>query len=537
MGGRFLGVAAFCLALCVPARAVERPPQFVVMAFDNCTELERWKELSEFAAEMNRSGDPVHFTFFVSGINFLADDKAGLYQPPNRRRGASQIGFGGTPEDVAQRVAYINDLYRNGHEIASHAVGHFDGRGWSAADWTQEFSSFRELLTNVAANNGLDSAVKFAFPPSEVIGFRAPYLDTSPGLYVALKDNAFRYDTSGDNFPENWPEKIGDLWRFNLVQLKLADSGRRALSMDYNFLAAQSGGVVDRARRDAFREEMLQTYLAYFRSNYAGDRAPLNIGHHFFDYQDGAYREALETFARMVCGLPEVRCATYAELADFMDRLDVPTLEAYRNGDFTHAAAPALNVALNLGTSETAARAPDNESPRIQASGSPSIASQVHDFRPRAPRFGELQARRSAPSEVAETGEPESDSIQADPALPRRRHLTRLPVEQAALTAAYGESIQADPALPRRRHLTRLPVEQAALTGADGESIQADPVPPRRRHLTRLPPEQGALAGAEGESIQADPALPRRRHLTRLPAVHASAAGLRVKAGSEFQSQ
>ncbi|MGA8614698.1 MAG: hypothetical protein WB760_24110 [Xanthobacteraceae bacterium] len=345
MGGKFLGVAAFCLALCAPSRAVERPPQFVVMAFDNCTELERWKELSEFAADMNRSGEPLHFTFFVSGINFIADDKADLYQPPNARRGASQIGFGGSAEDVAQRVAYINDLYRNGHEIASHAVGHFDGSRWSAAEWAQEFDSFRSVLANVAANNGLDSTVKFAFPLSEVIGFRAPYLATSPGLYTALKDDGFRYDTSGQNFPENWPEKIGDLWRFNLVQLKLADSGRRALSMDYNFFAAQSHTVVEPQRRDAFRDEMLQTYLDYFRSNYAGNRAPLNIGHHFFDYQDGAYREALKTFARMVCGLPEVRCATYAALADFMDGLDVPTLEAYRNGDFPRAAAPALNVA------------------------------------------------------------------------------------------------------------------------------------------------------------------------------------------------
>jgi len=345
MGGKFVIGVALCLALCAPARAVERPPQFVVMAFDNCTELERWKELSEFAADMNRNGEPLRFTFFVSGINFIADDKADLYQPPNGRRGASQIGFGGTAEDVAQRVAYINDLYRNGHEIASHAVGHFDGSRWSAAEWAQEFDSFRSVLANVAANNGLDGTVKFAFPLSEVIGFRAPYLATSPGLYTALKDGGFRYDTSGQNFPENWPEKIGDLWRFNLVQLKLADSGRRALSMDYNFFAAQSHTVVEPQRRDAFRDEMLQTYLDYFRSNYAGNRAPLNIGHHFFDYQDGAYREALKTFARMVCGLPEVRCTTYAELADFMDRLDAPTLEAYRDGDFTHAAAPALNVA------------------------------------------------------------------------------------------------------------------------------------------------------------------------------------------------
>ena len=345
MGGKLVAGVALCLALCAPARAVERPPQFVVMAFDNCTELERWKELSEFAAEMNRSGEPLHFTFFVSGINFLADDKAGLYQPPDRRRGASQIGFGGTAEEVTQRVAYINDLYRNGHEIASHAVGHFNGSRWSAQEWAQEFVSFRELLTNVGTNNGLDGTVKFAFSPSEVIGFRAPYLSTSPGLYTALKDDGFRYDTSGESFPEKWPEKIGDLWRFNLVELKLADSGRRALSMDYNFFAAQSHTVVEPQRRDAFREEMLQTYLDYFRSNYAGDRAPLNIGHHFFDYQDGAYREALKTFARMVCGLPEVRCATYAELADFMDHLDAPTLEAYRNGDFPHAAAPALGVA------------------------------------------------------------------------------------------------------------------------------------------------------------------------------------------------
>ena len=52
---------------------VERPPQFVMLAFDNCTELERWQDLSDFAAEMNRDGDRLHFTFFVSGINFIAD--------------------------------------------------------------------------------------------------------------------------------------------------------------------------------------------------------------------------------------------------------------------------------------------------------------------------------------------------------------------------------------------------------------------------------------------------------------------------------
>jgi peptidoglycan/xylan/chitin deacetylase (PgdA/CDA1 family) len=432
MGGKFLGVAAFCLALCAPARAVERPPQFIVMAFDNCTELERWKELSEFAAEMNAGGKPLHFTFFVSGINFIADDKAGLYQPPNRRRGASQIGFGGTAEEVARRVAYINDLYRNGHEIASHAVGHFDGRGWSAAEWAQEFSSFRDVLTNVAVNNGLDSAVKFAFPPSEVIGFRAPYLATSSGLYTVLKDDGFRYDTSGNSAPGDWPNKIGDLWRFNLVELRLADSGRHALSMDFNFFAAQSRGVVEPARRDGFREEMLQTYLAYFQSNYAGNRAPLNIGHHFFDYQDGAYREALETFARTVCGLPEVRCATYAELADFLDRLDAPTLEAYRNGDFPHMGEPAVSIAASEPAGMSAKSLPGRHdvthpAPSLAAS-EPQPASAPARLLP-----SHRDLTRPAPTLVAsELGDARAKS------LPAHRHLARFPGNGPTVTGHFA---------------------------------------------------------------------------------------------------
>ena len=94
------------------APAVERPPQFVAIAFDNCTEIERWQDWTDFAAEMNRDGERLRFTFFVSGINFLANAKKHLYQGPNQTRGASRINFGGTPDDVRKRVAFINALHR-----------------------------------------------------------------------------------------------------------------------------------------------------------------------------------------------------------------------------------------------------------------------------------------------------------------------------------------------------------------------------------------------------------------------------------------
>jgi peptidoglycan/xylan/chitin deacetylase (PgdA/CDA1 family) len=332
-------------AVVAPARAgVDRPPQFIVMAFDNCTELERWQELTDFAAEMNKDGDRLHFTFFISGINFIADTSRKVYEGPRQPRGASRINFGGSPEQVGRRVDYVNGLQHSGHEIASHAVGHFNGGGWSAGDWDKEFRSFHDILRNVGPNNGL-AETKLAFPLSEVVGFRAPYLAKSPGLYPVLKSNGFRYDTSGVATADAWPERIDGVWRFNLAMLRIAGSGRGTLSMDYNFFVAHTGAANDPRRYGLARQQTLQTYLNYFKTNYAGNRAPLHIGHHFSGYQGGAYNEALKSFARTVCGLPEVRCVTYARLADFMDAQSAETLAAYRKGDFARAGTPVLNVA------------------------------------------------------------------------------------------------------------------------------------------------------------------------------------------------
>ncbi len=335
------------LAHAAPAHArVDRPPQFVVVAFDNCTELERWQELADFAAELNQDGDHIHFTFFVSGINFLADSHRGLYEGPHQRRGYSRISFGGSAEEVRRRVDYVNDLYRNGHEIASHAVGHFNGAAWSAGDWQKEFRAFGDVIDNVGPNNGLTDS-RLLFKSTDIVGFRAPYLAKSAGLAGALKANGFRYDTSGVAHADAWPEKLDGLWRFNLAMLRIQSSGRATLSMDYNFFVAHSRAANDPRRYALAREEMLRTYLQYFKTSYSGNRAPLHIGHHFMNYQGGAYNEALKSFARAVCGLPEVRCVTYARLADFMERQPAETLAAYRRGDFARAASPALNVAGN----------------------------------------------------------------------------------------------------------------------------------------------------------------------------------------------
>jgi hypothetical protein len=333
------------VALLLPSRVVagvDRPPQYVLMAFDNCTELDRWQELSDFSSRMNKNADIVHFTFFISGINFVADSYRNVYQGPHQRRGASNINFGGSQQDVLSRIRFVNDLRARGHEIASHAVGHFSGKSWSVADWGKEFDEFGEVLNNVGPNNRLGAEAALKFSAGDIVGFRAPYLDRSPGLYTVLKERGFRYDTSGSGSINTWPEKTGGIWRFNLAALKLEGTREMPLSMDYNVFMVQTRATHGPLNDEVVRGQTLRAYLNYFRTNYLGGRAPLHIGHHFFNYQNGAYNSALKSFAGAVCGLPEVKCVTYTALADFLDGQSLETLSAFRRGDFPRA--PASNL-------------------------------------------------------------------------------------------------------------------------------------------------------------------------------------------------
>lgn len=353
--------------------AAERPAQFVLLAFDNCQENQTWKQVSEFLDEMNAvQKDRLRFTFFLSAVGLVASDKRTVYIDPLGRRGKSNIDFGGDDLTVLQRIAWINKLHDSGNEIASHAVGHFDGKAWSVDQWRHEFQQYNYILNNLIEIHGWTGEKarrgQLHFAPKDLKGFRAPYLGGGANLNQVLMENGYQYDTSDSSQgwePTTWPRKYPraanpqGLWNFGLSFInipltglseaeRLAGQPRRSkttkiVSMDYNFCYRQTGGCpnkdpyADQAESDA--REMLAGYLRSFVANYNGNRAPLNIGHHFELYRGGAYNRALLKFARTVCGLPEVRCATYQELTDFMNRAGSQRDE-FQAGRF--AKAPAL---------------------------------------------------------------------------------------------------------------------------------------------------------------------------------------------------
>jgi hypothetical protein len=73
----------------------------------------------------------------------LTEENGFLYTSPDGRAGFSLIGFSRSSQDIAFRVSEIKQAYDEGHEIGSHAVGHFNGVYWNEESWHKEFYSFR----------------------------------------------------------------------------------------------------------------------------------------------------------------------------------------------------------------------------------------------------------------------------------------------------------------------------------------------------------------------------------------------------------
>lgn len=319
--------------------AAKIPPkaQFVLFSFDGSRTLPVIQYALDFASDMRARGKPLHFTFYVNAAHFLNDEAAA------RLGVRTQVYYGGTPDMVEKRIALFKRALSEGHEMASHAVGHDDGSYWSEARWAEEFDRFAGIMRQAEALNTdgrapaiyrdeqdgrarPESRPAQTFAPSTFAGFRAPELGMSAELYPALAKAGFRYDSSGVGLPDVWPQKNAyGTWLIPLPTLSFGPARQPVLSMDYSIWMHQSGARDVAKRGDelwsAYFHETMDAYRRYFRSNYEGNRAPVMIANHLYtDWNDEVYWEALKELAEEVCGLPDVACASYRELVDHMDK-------------------------------------------------------------------------------------------------------------------------------------------------------------------------------------------------------------------------
>lgn len=356
------------------SKQIERPPQYVVFAFDGSYTNSVWQYSRDFTKRQKSYGVDTRFTFFINPVYLLTPYSKDIYKAPGGKKG-SAIGWGDNNYDVSIRVDQMNDAYLEGHEIASHAIGHWDGSGWSQADWDSEFTQFNYILDNMFTLNKMrpsEKQSKGLLFRKDIIGFRAPQLGVSTGLWPILAKFDIQYDTSKVAKIDYWPQKNSfGTWNFPLGQIPEPGGARKWLSMDYNFCVRDSARilsedknamgltgvdpmtkravknsdrsclrVVSAEQKKKVKDNMMNLYRAYFNSNYYGNRAPLHIGHHFSAWMSGAYLEAFYEFANEVCAKPEVKCQTYAELTKFMDSKTKSEIAQYQAGHFAKMSRP-----------------------------------------------------------------------------------------------------------------------------------------------------------------------------------------------------
>lgn len=328
------------LFLCLSAFAqVARPPQFVLLAFDGSKSLSFWQSSRQFAAQ-----NDVRFTYFISGVYFLSTDEKKNYVEPSKGAGQSAIGFGGLKTEIQARLEQVRLASEEGHEMASHANAHFDGAKYTQKQWDSENKQFTDLLVNAWKQNQIPQKqpswwvgyfTQSLTSDPGMVGFRAPLLGVGKGLWPSLKNHGILYDTSRVDKMAYWPQQINGIWNFPLAALTIVDTGKKTLSMDYNFYVADSKGVAGPASEHAnYEDRMYRTYLAYFENNYYGNRAPVHIGHHFSLWNGGAYWRAMQRLAKTVCSKPEVVCGTYKELMSFLEK-NKENLSAFQKSEFT----------------------------------------------------------------------------------------------------------------------------------------------------------------------------------------------------------
>ena len=311
--------------------------QYVMITFDGARNLSMWDATHEIAEKYD-----ARLTYFVSGVYFLNDEAKFLYRPPGKSAGQSAIGFGRSEDEVSRRVAAVYRAMGAGHEISSHANGHYrgglvtwrgvtEGLDWDFDQWSQEFEDFNGFLWDVYDNqnirNGISERKWKKRLENQVHGFRAPNLSINPAMNRALGEiysdgnffQKFSYDSSGAKTITKPSRKAQGYWDLPLGHISIDGSDRRTIAMDYNFYVFDSKAKHDSENTQLYRERYYKSLRNYFLEQYSGRRGPVIIGNHFATWNNGAYYMGLVDFMREVCRKADVECITMAEYAEITE--------------------------------------------------------------------------------------------------------------------------------------------------------------------------------------------------------------------------
>ncbi|XP_063701233.1 uncharacterized protein LOC134831435 [Culicoides brevitarsis] len=268
----------FCGGKDIPGELpVNQIPQIVLLTFDDSVnDLNKglYQDLFE-RGRVNPNGCPISATFYVSH----------------------------EWTDYSQ----VQNLYSDGHEMASHTVSHSFGEQFSVKKWAREVAGQREILS---AYGG----VKL----EDVRGFRAPFLSIGGNkMFKMLHDFNFTYDSSMpvyENRPPSWPYTLDykifhdcmippcptksypGVWEVPMVMWQDLNGGRCSMG--------------DACSNPSDAENVEKMIMKNFERHYTTNRAPFGLFYHAAWFTQPHHKEGFINFLDKINQMNDVYIVT-----------------------------------------------------------------------------------------------------------------------------------------------------------------------------------------------------------------------------------
>ncbi|GJQ67068.1 Cda5 [Trypoxylus dichotomus] len=302
---------------------VEEVPQIILLTFDdavNDLNKEFYREI--FDGRLNPNGCPISATFYVSHEwtdysqvqNLYADGHELASHTVSELFERGRVNPNGCPIAATFYVSHewtdysqVQNLYSDGHEIASHTVSHSFGEQFSQKKWTKEVAGQREIL---AAYGG----VKL----EDVRGMRAPFLSVGGNkMFKMLYDSNFTFDSSMpiyENKPPSWPYTLDyklfhdcmippcptrsypGVWEVPMVMWQDLNGGRCSMG-DACSHPADADGVVKLLKKN-------------FQRHYTTNRAPFGLFYHAAYFTKDHHKEGFIKFLDYINSMKDVYLVT-----------------------------------------------------------------------------------------------------------------------------------------------------------------------------------------------------------------------------------
>lgn len=209
----------------------------------------------------------------------------------------------------------VQNLYADGHEMASHSIQHSFGEQFSTKKWAKEIAGQREILS---AYGGVKM--------EDVRGMRAPFLAVGGNkMFRMLYDQNFTYDSSMpvyENKPPSWPYTLDykifhdcmippcptnsfpGVWEVPMVMWQDLNGGRCSMG--------------DACTTPPDAEGVYKMLIKNFERHYTSNRAPFGLYYHAAWFTTPHHKEGFIAFLDTITAMDDVWLVTNHQMLQWV---------------------------------------------------------------------------------------------------------------------------------------------------------------------------------------------------------------------------